>query len=262
MKRLTIVLMLFVLIAGGCYDNQSKPSSKEFQESADCTIAELRTFCKNGCYTITSDVVCIGRIASSDIEGNFYRSVTIEDESGGVEIKLGTYNIATQYPIGLLVALHLNGTAIMVENGVIQVGLPPLNYDSAPREMESQIIIDRHIVRSNSIESITPLTCEIEALDMSLCGRFIRIEGVQHAPLSKDNGEALMESFHRFVDKEGYALFTYISPYSDFADLELTTSDIAIQGILYHETVGMGIGEQFVIKPRFTDDISTHDDTI
>ncbi len=261
MKRWAIVLILFLLFAGGCYDHHDNPSPKEFQTSADCKIAELRAFCKNGCYTITSDIACIGRITSSDLEGNFYRSVTIEDESGGAEIKLGTYNIATQYPVGLLVALHLNGTAVMVENGVVQVGFPPSSFDSTPRAMEAQTVINKHIVRSNSIESITPLTCEIEALDMSLCGRFIRIEGVRHAPLSENENEASMEGYHRFIDKEGNAVFTYISPYSDFANLEIAT-DIDVQGILYHETVGMGIGEQFVIKPRFTDDISTHDDTI
>ena len=261
MKRWTNVLILFLLFAGGCYDRHDNPSTEEFQAFADCKIAELRAFCKNGCHTINHDIVCIGRITSSDLEGNFYRSVTIEDDSGGAEIKLGTYNIATQYPVGLLVALNLNGTAVMVENGVVQVGLPPASFDSAPRAMEAQAVIDKHIVRSDSIEPVAPVLYDIEALNISLCGRFIRIDELRHAPLSEEENETTMEGYHRFTDNEGNAVFTYISPYSDIADHEIATA-IDIQGILYHETVGMGIGRQFVIKPRFTDDISTHNDNL
>ena len=257
MKLLFLVITLFTFVAGGCYDNNSTPASTEFNNSHTCSIAQLQKFCENGCYNITSDIICVGRVTSSDREGNFYRSIVVEDDSGGLEIKLGLYNIATHYPIGVMVALHLNGTAIMKQNGVVAVGLPPQSFDSAPREMEAQEVIDRHIIRSNSIEPITPYTCDIKALNHSLCGRFIRIESLRHAPLPDREMCSSLAEYHRFTDNEENNIFTYISPKSDFATREIPTSEISVQGILYYETVGMGIGEQFVIKPRFSNDITT-----
>ena len=41
----------------------------------------------------------------------------------------------------------------------------------------------------------------------------------------------------------------------------IPTPEVEIRGILYYETVGMDIGKQFVIKPRFADDISISDTT-
>jgi hypothetical protein len=150
----------------------------------------------------------------------------------------------------------------MHENGVMQVGLPPQSFDSAPREMEAQEVIDKHIIRSNSVEPTTPLSCHINSLNHSLCGRFIRIDNRHHSPLPDREECTTLSGYHRFTDIENNAIFSYISPYADFANKEIPTSGISLQGILYYETVGMGIGGQYVIKPRFEDDISISDDTI
>jgi hypothetical protein len=225
-----------------------------FSEQANSTIGQLRQLCEKECYNITSDIVCVGRVTSSDRDGNFYRSITIEDESGGVEVKLGIYNIASQYPVGLMVALHLNSTAIMVENGVVQVGLPPQRFDSSPREMEAQEVIDRHIIRSNSIEQVEPLLCDIDDLDLSLCGRFVRVENLSYTPLTEQKTE-----YYRLTDNEDRVIFLFVSAYSNFANLKMPTTHLLIQGVLYHEAVGEG--RQFVIKPRCADDISTNHDS-
>ena len=88
MKLLFLVITLFSFVAGGCYDDNSTPASTEFNNSHTCSIAQLQKFCENGCYNITSDIICVGRVTSSDREGNFYRSIVIEDDSGGLEIKI------------------------------------------------------------------------------------------------------------------------------------------------------------------------------
>ena len=244
-----------LLLCLGCYDGNTDRQESEFADIATCDIAELRQLCSGGYCPINRDMICVGRVTSSDREGNFYRSLFIEDETGGVELKLGIYNSASQYPLGLQVALHLKGAAIALDNGVVQVGLPPYSYDTKLREFESQVVIDKHLFRSNSVVPVVPLVCDIASLDISLCGRFVCIENLSSSPLVEDD-EQLMVEYHRFVDSKGDAIFTYISPYADFADMEMPTTSIDIQGILCYETVGMDIGKQFVIKPRFADDFS------
>ena len=260
MRRFVVVLIVVSALFVGCYNRHSKTSSTEFDERANLKLGELRSLCAKGLYAVEWNMVCVGRITSSDKEGNFYRSIVIEDESGAAEIKLGLQNCASQYPEGLMVALHLNNTAIDLENGVVQIGLPPQNFDEKPRDMEAQAVVDCHIVRSNSVEPTTPLVCNIAGLNVGLCGRFVAVDNLHYAPIE---GEDIQPNeYFRFVDSQGRQIFVYVSSYANFAGLEFSTTERDIQGILYYETVGMNIGEQFVIKPRSKDDIATADGTL
>lgn len=253
MRRFYTILVILLLLLSSCYDSHTTPPANKQELISNCTISQLRQFCRDRYYNIESNIVCVGRITSSDKEGNFYRSMFVEDATGAIEVKLGTYNIASQYPTGLEVALHLKGCTIVIESNILQVGLSPQSYDSTIREMESQEIIDKHIVRGTSIVEIEPLQCNISSLDTSLCGRFVKICNLLHSPLE---GEEEME-YHRFADDNNNMLFTYISSYADFTNIEMPSSRIAIQGILHYGTVGMNMGHQYIIKPRSKDDFST-----
>ena len=248
------IFALVVWCACGCYDNHND-SNTPFSEVANFSIAELRELGAHGCYTIDSEKVSLGRITSSDSEGNFYRSLFLEDESGGAEILLGTYNTSSQYPIGLLVALHLNGMAVMVEDGVLRVGLPPQKHDSAPRDMEAQSVIDAHLVRSQSVEEPQPTICKIEDLHLAMCGRFVRIEGLEYSAPNSKEGDTL-EGYRAFADSEGKLIYSSVSEYATFADMAIPTENISLQGILSYEAVGGGAGRQYTLKPRSKDDFT------
>ena len=261
MKRLIPILMLCAVVASGCYDRHSEPRQELPYVVANCSIGELRGLCEGAKYhTIDEEKVCVGRITSSDREGNFYRTIVVEDESGGVEVKVGEYGLASQYPLGSQVALYLNGTALAIVGGVVQMGLPPQSFDTSLRELESPVLIDKHIVRCCSAEAIEARLCDIPSLDMTLCGSLLRIEGIHLAPLEEEGRDVSLKEYHRFADGEGNAIFIYISSYADFTDLDISVCK-GIEGILYHESVGEGIGTQFVIKPRFRDDFATISDT-
>ncbi len=261
MGRFIALLIVASAILSGCYNRHSEAPVHEFEEQASDQIVELRELCAKGLYIAKSEIICVGRVTSSDREGNFYRSIVVEDESGAVEIKLGIYNTAVQFPVGVALTLHLENTAIAIEKGVVQIGLPPHSFDETPREMESQEVIDSHIVRSSSVEPTTPQLCNIASLKVEECGKFVVIEGLRYAPIEGDE-EALAEGFHRFADGDGNTIFVYISPFADFAESAIDTAKCNVQGILYHEVVGLDMSEEFVIRPRFKDDITTADSTI
>ena len=257
MMRFLLLISVILLSFSGCYDSHSTPPTNDVTLTANLEIAELRRLCSNGCHTIAEDFICVGRVTTSDSEGNFYRSMFVEDASGGAEIRLGIYDIASQYPIGTQVALHLQNSAAILINGVVVVGLPPRSYDNEPREFEAQEVTDRHIVRGTSVEEIAPRLCNIAELNESLCGRFVEVTDVAHAPLEEVEELPVLEGYHRFADSEGNAIFTSVSEFADFATAEVPTEKITICGILHYESVGMSIGKQYVIKPRFRDDLTT-----
>ena len=251
--RLIAIYIVILVTAVGCYDSHTTPLPKEHIHSENCNIEKLRQICGKGYHTISTEMICTGVVTSSDNEGNFYRSIVVEDLTGGIEVLLGTYNTAAQYPIGLEVDIVLNGTAIMVENGVLTVGLPPLGHDLRPREFGSQAVIDNHIIRSNSVKEIEPLSCDIPSLAPSLCGRFIRIDDLVHTPYEEfDEGD-----YRRLTDGNSNEVFVYISSYAEFADIDISGSKLSVQGVLYYETINAEIGDQYTIKPRSKDDFST-----
>ena len=258
MRHLLPIIIVLLLGFGGCYDSHKESPSGEFAEIGNCNIAQLKQLCKNGPYTVTSETIFVGRITSSDREGNFYRSMVAESAVGGVEVLLGIYDIASQYPTGLEVAIDMQGCAVMLDRGVLQVGLPPRSYDSTPREFESQAIIDSHIKRSNSVVEINPLGCDITLLDTSLCGRFVSVDNLHPSPIDGYKEE----NYSRFADNNGNAIFLYISQYADFYDIETEQNSYTIQGILYFENLGKNIGWQYVIKPSSKDDITVTNSTI
>lgn len=257
MRCFSVIYITLLLLLGGCYDSHNNETPHTQNIVANCTLAELRQLCKVGYYAVASELICVAQVTTSDREGNFYRSMFVEDGTGGAEIKLGIYDIESQYPIGLPIAIRLKGTAIMESNGYITIGLPKQSFDSSPREFESQVVIDKHITRGNEMRSIEPMLCGIQSIDTSLCGRFVKITSVSHAPLADSDGELTLEGYHRFIDNNGSAIFTRVSSYADFATAEIPTTEVSIQGILSYEAVGMNMGKQFVITPRFKDDIST-----
>lgn len=52
---------------------------------------------------IEDDIIIAGRVISSDRRGNFYKQIFIQDETGGIEIKLGKNSLYNEYKPGQMV---------------------------------------------------------------------------------------------------------------------------------------------------------------
>jgi hypothetical protein len=238
--------MLVVAVTTGCYNRHSLPPQGSFAESGNCTFAEVRSVAEGGCHTFTSDKVVVGSVTSSDAAFNFYRTLFIEDGSGAVELLIGNYNMQKVYPVGLQVALRLEGLAVALVDGVVQVGLPPESYDIAPREIGAQVTLDRHLICGTSVEPIEPLLCDIPTLDDAMCGRLVRVRSLAHSPLDDE------VEYRRYVDENQQVLYIYISDHSSLVAPEQID---ALTGILSLRQ--MEEGSVYVITPRFEDDFAT-----
>lgn len=74
----------------------------EYAETVDVTpIAELTKLYQNGKpLEIEDDIIISGRIVSSDRYGNFYNSFYIQDETGGIEVKVAKNSLYNEYKLG------------------------------------------------------------------------------------------------------------------------------------------------------------------
>lgn len=255
-KSVQISLVVAAMLSAGCYDRHTMPAESPGTETPTVTIAEFARQCDGGVTEIDVDAIIAGRVTTSDEEGNFYKSFFIEDSSGGIEIMAGTYDIHNRYPEGVEVSVRLMGCAAAQSDGVVRIGLPAEDYSlDEVAYFESDVLLDRHIMRGTTVVDVTPATIGITDADADKCGRLVKVRKVRYVPDKEDSDRTCM-GFRRFEDAEGNGIYTSVSEYADFAGMEIPDSELAVCGILQYGHV-TGIGERYIIKPRSAGDYET-----
>lgn len=86
------------------YENVSgSPIVKPGDMEPNMTIKELSALYTPGTtkpFVIGDDIIIAGRVISSDRRGNFYNQIYIQDETGGIEVKIGKNSLYNDYKLG------------------------------------------------------------------------------------------------------------------------------------------------------------------
>ena len=226
------------------------PSGDTTTITKNTTIAELKGQFGFGVLEITKDlfpgrdsVIIEGYVISDDKAGNFYKSFYIQDETGGIEIKLGKTTIYNDYKRGQRVVVVCNGLFLGEYGGMKQLGSTySPNGITQIGGIETDYIINKHIFKKGKI--LVPRTPKvITALSLSDVGTLVRINGVQF----KDTLSLLDNTALTYADSKAQltrnrdlykcgsttafiALRT--SGYAAFAGVPIPTGDGSIVGLL------------------------------
>lgn len=236
-----ILLLLVTITLVGCNGASDKPSNIPTPSAANTTVATLRNYASEGvAHIIRDDMVISGRVTSSDAEGNFYRSLVVQDATGGVEVLVDMYDLSAIYPEGTLLSLHLMGCAVAVEDGILQVGSRAPEYATRLLEpIASRQLIDRVVRRSDDVAVVEAQRMRIADMDMSACGRKVRIEPLHLVAASSVDtlagmtlGDARWGGTTLFYDECGDSVVVVTSPYARFAEERVPLDELSITGIL------------------------------
>lgn len=169
------------------------------------TIAQLASLYEIGTpKSFTDDIIVAGKVSSSDESGNFYKSFYIQDETGGIEVKIGRSSLYSDYKEGQTVYVNLSGLTIGMYgfktykeyadgpsggNGLVQIGLedPTNEYETSYIEVES--IINNHIFRGADGPKVTPVVLTEKELpgrnatlkDCPSLGKLVTIKGLKYS---------------------------------------------------------------------------------
>ena len=137
------------------------------------TIAELAAMYKTGIpWTIDENIVISGIVSTTDRYGNFYKSFYIQDETGGIELKLGKNGLYNDYLPGQRIyvdcrdlELGMYGYKGGSGNGMVQIGFNNGGDDTYETSyIESSILIDSHVFKGEVEGEVKPIVIDAAEL--------------------------------------------------------------------------------------------------
>lgn len=242
-------LLCLLLSAPGCskgYDPE--PPRRPEAPTPTVTIAEFQKLYPDRATVIREPVVLTGIVTTSDRAGNFYRTLCIEQNRSAIELRTGTENSHTRYPVGCRVFLRVQGLCMERQRGVLQIG-PPTAASAAEAVgyFGAQALLDNYLFGGEREEPLFRGTLRTpEELDTSLCGTLVLLSGFHYEPTEEE--ASCWEGYRRFVDGEGFVIHTYVSAYARFARQPIPAGKVALRGILQQVDTGPYAG--FILKMR------------
>jgi len=122
-------------------------------------------------------------VVSSDEGGNYYKSMVIQDATGGVELQLDMSGLHALYPVGQKIVLVLNGLVIGDYNYLPQVGWI---YNETQVGRINSLYFNQYIIR-DGLPSLDNLPKILTNKDNDLfsnenLNKLVRLEGVTFEP--------------------------------------------------------------------------------
>lgn len=178
MKRIYTCLLAVAALLTACEEFQpvftgNYEDPKGYEEvtlTPTHTIAGLAAMYKIGNpFVMTQDIIISGKISTTDQPGNFYKSFYIQDETGGMEIKVGKNGLYNDYKEGQTIYVKCNGLSLGMYgyksgnyggNGMVQIGCDDPTGEYETSYIEVPVLIDNHIIRGAQGKPVEPVIIE------------------------------------------------------------------------------------------------------
>ena len=238
-KYITVLCLLaFVATFTACVktDFDEPPAGGEDPDiTPNATIADLRALHTiGGLEEITEDWIVDAVVVADDQSGNFYQTLVIQDETGGIDLKIDATNLYNDYPAGRKIYINCKGLMLGDYNGLTQLGGGTALYNGQ-EELDGiqQALLNQYIVKGSSGQELTPTVVSISDLTASPTNPYlsslVKLENVEFsnsdAGLTYATYDAATDyraSENRTVqDCNGNSLVLRSSGYSNFVN-ELT----------------------------------------
>ena len=161
------------------------------------TIQDLcKTYNTNDPHVMTGGYIITGKVISTDQPGNFYKSFYIQDETAGIEIKVGRNSLYSDYHEGQTIYVKCNNLWLGMYGykertggqGMVQIGAksPTDKYETS--YLESPLMIDLGIFQGELGDPVTPVVVsESELPKASDCqktngfvGKLVTLKGLTY----------------------------------------------------------------------------------
>ena len=196
MKKIYTAILTAMVLLAGCEEFQPvftgkypDPQEQKLYTDADfpagfTTIADLKDMYKangNKAFVVQKTCIIKGQVTTSDQVGNLYKSLYIQDETAGIEIKIGKNGLYNEYKLGQWLYIDCTGLTVGDYNGMINVGYedPSGQYETA--YLEHSYIIDAHVFKGAYDEPVEPVVVTEADLHKKVnLGRLVTIKDLKY----------------------------------------------------------------------------------
>jgi len=142
------------------FDAPPDNSSYDPMIPVTATIAELQQQPEG--VALPDSLIVSGIVVMDDRSGNYYKSIVIQDESGGIPILLDQNNLYNDYPVGRKIYVRCGGLFLGRYGQNLQLGYSPDasgNVSAIPL-----LLMEKHIVKANFPNPVIPDTLSLQVL--------------------------------------------------------------------------------------------------
>ena len=166
--------------------------------TSNASIASLKQLhILNNYEKIMDDLIIEGVVIANDLTDNFYKSIVIQDSTGGITIRLDGYSLFNIYPVGRKIFVRLKGLWMGDYAGMIQLGAgvdrsDPLSPQLLPIP---QPLFERIIIKGPVKQTLFPRKVTVNELADSLQSTLITLTHVEFA--SSDTGKPYADEINK-----------------------------------------------------------------
>ena len=155
------------------------------------TIKELKALYKGTPLSVSGNVWVKGTVISTDITGNIYREIYIQDATGGIDLKLGKSSLYSEYALGQTLYVYCDDLTLGAYNDMPQLGVGADATSTNEYEtsyIDLQAIIDQHVFKGEVGTPIAPQVVDESAVKSAitsgftgeLWGKLVTIKGLKY----------------------------------------------------------------------------------
>ncbi len=234
---LTCVLFMYTICIAACL---KQSASAAYNSSFGDSTISLRNFRKlhtmGAVEYIAQPLFLEGTVIANDEHDNIYKSICIQDKTGGLVVQMDGLSIYQTYPVGTVVRVNAQHLFLTDYRRMVQLVAAvdtsngTLSTFGIPSPLFSQYI---KIISENA--PVTPLFVSYKNLGDSLQGRLIQINSVEFS--AADTGQTYADKKNKLgISRSlkfctGGTIYLRTSGYADFAGAKTQSGNGIVIGV-------------------------------
>jgi hypothetical protein len=186
---------------------------------------------------ITEDLVIGGIVVMDDRSGNYYKTLVIQDSSGGIEVKFNDGYLYNRYPVGRKIYIRCKDLILTDYNGLTQLTGSTIQQNGSLTDIGITELQEREqVVKGFLGTPPAPRTVSIDQISDNMISTLVRLENVQftQCDAGRPYADAIAKtSVNRILENcAGQELILRTSGFADFATATTPLGKGAITGVL------------------------------
>jgi hypothetical protein len=233
MKRINraiqwVFLILCVIVACCQRKFDAPPAYTGPEIRSNLSIKDLRAMHFNGGFEcVLDDYVIEGIVVADDRQDNFYKSIILQDSTGGITIRMDGTGLYNDYPIGRKIAVKLKTLWLGDYAKMIQLGAAVDRTDPAYPELRAipAPLFDKFMVKKSLNNPVVPKHVRMDELNDSLQSCLLSIDNLEFS--ASDTGRSYADAINKVSDNAtvksctGGSAYLRTSGFANFAGAKI-----------------------------------------